>query len=204
MSNEHLYTAISQRFGFSLPDEYRRLESRGLLTLTAPAHASQFTKPGTYLWLNEMEWYSLEKIAEFKFWPDQLPGFVPFAFTGGGDDWCWQPEFTDSRGTRVVCCWHDSNMATVYAPDFASALFRQVIEFCSTTDDDELDVPAFLRRWAIDLAPIFPTRWCEQLRQWANGTKLPALSFSEAAVLARQEIAYDLMDSEIPRTQATA
>jgi len=39
--SDALYNAIAARYGFRIPDEYRRLESRGLFTLSAPAHASE-------------------------------------------------------------------------------------------------------------------------------------------------------------------
>src|SRR5689334_1633542 len=133
--NDALYKAISERYGFSVPEEYRRLASRGLLNLGAAAHASAFYEPGSYLWLHEMEWFSLEEIINFEFQPYHLPGFVPFAFTGGGDFWCWQPSFADGRGIRVLLCHHDSEFATVYAPNFKTALFRQALDFASSTDD---------------------------------------------------------------------
>lgn len=196
MSDEAIYSVIAQRYRFSLPAEYRQLESRGLLTLPGPAHASEFTAPGTYLWLNDMEWYPLNKIANFEFEPDCLPGFVPFAFTGAGDFWCWQPEFTDGNGTRVVCCYRDSYDARIYAPNFSSALFRQILEFCNY-DDHKDDARDFLRRWAVDLAPIFSARWQELLHKLASRSKLPVLSELELKDIEKRELPYDLMDTDV-------
>lgn len=162
--NEPLYRAIADRYGFSLPEDYRRLEARGLLQLTAPAHASAFTQPGSYLWLPDMEWLTPQAIADFKFEDYHLPGFVPFACTASGDHWCWQPARTDQHGTPVLCCPHDDYFATVYAPNFAAALYRQTLAVCHETD---LDAPAFLRRWAIDLANLLRPEWTARLQELA-------------------------------------
>lgn len=184
--NEALYRAIADRYGFSLPEDYRRLEARGLLHLSKSAHASAFTRPGSYLWLPDMEWLSLEAIAEFQFEAYCLPGFVPFAFTAGGDHWCWQPGYTSAHGTRVVYCPHDNFLATVYAPQFAGAVYRQALAICSETD---LDAPAFLRRWAADLSDLFPARWRTRLLELAES---PA-----RALLARHNELTDLDHAEI-------
>jgi hypothetical protein len=188
--NEALYKAIEDRYGFPVPDDYRRLDSRGLLTLSASAHASAFTTLGSYLWLPDMEWYSLGDIAQFEFESYHKPGFVPFAFTAGGDHWCWQLDHTDERGTRVVCCHHDYELATVYAPNFAGALYRQTL---AISDETELDVPAFLCRWAADLADIFSPQWCEHLRELAQRPNRSAL----ASAYERADLAYEDLDTEI-------
>jgi len=143
-----------------------------------------------------MEWYSLHDIAEFEFESSHLPGFVPFAFTGGGDYWCWQPEYTDERGTRVVCCYRDYELANVYAPNFATGLYRQALAVCQET---ELDVPAFLRRWASDLADIFPVRWCQRLRDLAERPDRSIL----ASTYERADLADDDLDSEIRWREST-
>jgi hypothetical protein len=67
-----------------------------------------------------------------------------------------------------VLCNRDSEFATIYAPNFRTALFRQVIEFAREDgDSSDLDAGAFLERWAIDFEGIFPVSWCEYLRQLA-------------------------------------
>ena len=68
-----LYNAVAARYGFAIPDEYRRLESRGLFRLSGAAHASAFYRPGSYLWLHDMDWYSPQAILDFKFEPYHLP-----------------------------------------------------------------------------------------------------------------------------------
>jgi hypothetical protein len=135
---EELFRRIEERYVFALPEEYRRLEARGLFALSNPAHASDSYEPGSYLWLNDMEWYSLQQIADFEFQSYHLPGFVPFAFSGGGDYWCWQPVNTDLRGTPVLCCFRDYEFATIYAPNFQSAIYRQILDFCKSSNNHDL------------------------------------------------------------------
>jgi hypothetical protein len=192
--NEALYKQIEDRYGFALPEEYQRLEARGLFAQSNPGHASEFYEPGSYLWLNDMEWYSLQEIAEFEFQSYHLPGFVPFAFTAGGDYWCWQPASTDERGTPVICCFHDYELATIYAPNFQAAVYRQILEFCKGSDDDpDVDAVAFLRRWAIDLEPVFPPPWRNRLLELAA---VPDAS-ERASEFERTDLQYEIMDTEI-------
>ena len=141
MPDDALYQSIAQRYGFHLPDEHREMSARGFFKLDHPSHASEFTSlANSYLWLNDMEWYSLQEIADFTF-PDiyepHLPNLVPFAFNGAGDYWCLQTDKTDERGTRVLLCPHDYALARIYAPSFPAALYRQVLEYaCYGTDFD--------------------------------------------------------------------
>lgn len=175
MPNEALYSAIAERFGFSLPQEYILMDQRNFFTLKKPVDVSAFAVPGDgYLWLNDMEWYRLSEIAEFSF-PDfyepHLPHLVPFAFTGGGDYWCWQTDRTNERGTRVLLCPHDCNEGNIYAPNFAAALFRQALSYAcygiSSRDDIE-QCRGFLVRWAVDLSAIWPREYCDLLRDLAD------------------------------------
>jgi hypothetical protein len=212
MSDSELIAAISNRFGFALPADYLRLQATGMMTLGNPAHRSVFLKPGSYLWLNDMEWYSLKDLAAFEFNDDQMPGFVPFAFTGAGDYWCWQVAFTNERGTRVVCCWHDDGFATIYAPDFAAALYRQALAFCRECVPDEVDLAesrAFLNRWSLDLACIFPRRWCQRLADLATAQpsvepSIIAGKFDRVLLTAKQlssieheDVAYDQLGQSV-------
>lgn len=218
MSKE-LYRAIEERYGFSLPSEYCQMHARGFFTFSRPAHASHFTTPGDgYLWLNDMEWYPLEEIATFAF-PDyyepHLPHLVPFAFTGGGDYWCWQTDKANERGTRVLLCPHDYELATIYAPNFAAALYRQALDYaCYRFDEDGSDYRAFLNRWATDLACALPAQWCERLRDiscrlpvnWTSPGRpfRSCISPDELEEIERRDIAFPDLDVEISWTNLAA
>lgn len=189
-----LYNAISNRYAFSIPEEYQRLEARGLFKISSPAQASAVYRPGTYLWFNDMEWYSLQQIVEFHFADYHLPGFVPFAFTAGGDYWCWHPKYSDSRGAKVLLCYRDDMYASIYAPNFHTALFRHILDFCKDScNETDNDVSALLRRWATDLSVVFPDSWCTQVRQLADDSK----RLKHAMAIEQTEVAFDGMDAEV-------
>jgi hypothetical protein len=196
--SDAIYDAIAKRYGFRIPTEYQRLESGGLFAISASGHASAFYQPGSYLWLNDMEWYSPEAILNFQFQPWHLPGFVPFAFTGGGDYWCWHPARAGDQGFHVMCCFLDDRMATVYAPNFHTALYRQILQFCAESSEcEDIDAAKFLRRWATDLAGIFPNAWRARLLQLADDP----LRAQRAPAIERTDIAFTPVDTEIPWMQ---
>jgi len=200
MSDE-LYKKIADRYGFTVPDDYRYLESRGLFNINTPSHASEFYKPGSYLWLNEMEWLPPVEMVKFEFPSYCLPGFLPFAFTGGGDYWCWQVPDRNEGDSRVVLCHHDSEFATVYAPNFRTALFRQAIDFArEQSDSSDIDASAFLGRWAVDLEGIFPALWCEHLRHLAAATHRGIL----ASNIEQTEISGPQLDTKVRWMSSTA
>ncbi len=184
MPKEQLYSRIAQRFAFELPTEYRQMQERGWMTLDRPS-TSISTKPNDgYLWLADMEWYSLEEIAAFEFpafYHPPLPCLVPFAFSGGGDYWCWQTNLNDERETRVLLCLHDTCSAIVHAPNFAGALYRQALQYASGwvegQPDDFAEGRAYLHRWAVDLAVVLPSSWCNVLAALATR---PAVAWSHS------------------------
>lgn len=223
MPQEDLFQTIAGKYGFSLPEEFRYLWENGFCRLVGPAKDHEFTRPGNgYLWILEMEWYSLEEIADFAF-PEycqpHLPHLVPFAFNGAGDHWCWQTDRTDERGTRVLLCAHDDSMASVHAPDFAAALYRQILAYACWFYPTQGDLTAaweehraFLRRYVVDLAPIFPARWIETIRelegrapvQWTHRPRLgydrPQTSFlseTERAAIEAEQIGWAGMEKEV-------
>jgi len=215
--SDALYRRIEERFGFSMPPEYRRMEARGFFSLDRPAVAWEFMTTGDGpLWLNDMEWLSLKEIAEFEFdelYEQRLPHLLPFALNAAGDFWCWQVDKRDVCGTRVLLCPHDYMLAKVYSPNFASALYRQALWWAcydahpSRIDDDR----AFIRRWAIDLAEVFPASWCQTLVDLANRAPFvwesrwkariceneSLLSADELIKIERRDIAFSELDTEI-------
>ena len=76
MSKSSLYQQIKERFSFDLPLEYQQMQDRGWMTLDRPA-TSISTIPGDgYLYLCDMEWYSLEEIVSLEF-PDGYQPHLP-------------------------------------------------------------------------------------------------------------------------------
>lgn len=70
----------------------------------------------------------LPDILNYQFESYHLPGFVPFAFTAGGDLWCWRPVKGGAVEPPVVECPHDCEEGSVYAADFGSAIYRHLLE----------------------------------------------------------------------------
>ena len=218
MTEDLLYAQIKERFAFDLPAEYRAMRKRGLMTLELPAgpEVNNSTVPGDgYLYLYDMEWYSLEQIASFKFrGPCQLLPLVPFAFTGTGDYWCWQVDASDQHGTRVLFCPHDYELATIHAPNFAAALYRQALWYVSLIVDGQhisfAQGQAELRRWSVDLAVALPSAWCQVLAElaertpyawshcWGRATQKQTsfLSPAERKQIETRDLQFEEMDAE--------
>jgi hypothetical protein len=168
MRYDEFHALIQARFHWEIPAEYRLMHERGWLTLDRPASQIS-TKPGDgYLWLNDMEWYELEEIAEFEF-PDycrpHLQGLVPFAYNGAGDYWCWNTLGQSEGHTPILLCPHDYMLATIYAPHFPAALYRQALVYAYWIGwgAHVAEGKAYLHRWATDFTSLMPTAWCKTL-----------------------------------------
>jgi hypothetical protein len=214
-----LLKKIEKKYGFSFPKEYLQMLEQNWMTLPVPIDVSLFTKPGhNYLPIHEMEWYSLEEMLDFEFpshCQPQLLKLVPFAFNGAGEYWCWATD----QGMRVLHCSYQSHNALIRAPDFKSALFRQVLSGASQDcgfEDDQVDkvdnAKALLARYSADLPLILPQKWCEifndlSLREsiawdlvaprhvWECCSILPR---DEQTEIEKAELAFSDMDNETP------
>ena len=148
---EPQFAQIEERYRFVLPADFREFWRRGFCTILGPG------RPGPqYLLLPDMEWMPLGEIVAFKFKSYHLPGFVPFAITGAGDYWCWQPEFTQGSSTRVLLCLHDSDDADIYAPDFISAVYRQVVEGATAVMEEVEAIETSRRELAMAVSALRP------------------------------------------------
>ena len=85
------YTSIKAKYGFEIPAVYRTMEQDGFFELK-PAGEDFDPRNDSYLWVPEAESMRPPEILAYETPSYQLPGFVPFAFTGGGEPWCWWPE----------------------------------------------------------------------------------------------------------------
>lgn len=82
----------------------------------------------TYLWMNDIQWLSLEKIINYEYEDYQSKSIVPFGTTGG-DIWGWHLDYKPIM--PVVFCTHDDEEGTFYAKTYEGALFRQILDFAS-------------------------------------------------------------------------
>jgi hypothetical protein len=215
LETEQLYRQIERRYGFALPPDYRMMRGRGWFDFDPAKDGNVAFDPVgcRYLWLNEMEWMPLQAIRDFAF-PDYcLDGFVPFAFTGGGDLWCWHPPSSAGDNVPVVLCPRDSNMAEFYAPHFLASLYRQVLDYARGpfAHADEGLAHSHLSRWAADLGPLLPPPWRvtlgrlqgAELRPWQrNGrTFRTLLPDEEYRAIVRRDLHFPNLDRKFKWTQ---
>jgi hypothetical protein len=204
---ERAFTQIEERYRFVLPESFREFWRRGFCSVLGPG------RPGpNYLLLPDMEWMPLAEIITFEFRPYHLPGFVPFAFTGGGDHWCWQPEFTVDSKTRVLCCYKDCYDADIYAPDFISTVYRHIIENAAGLQRDGAAVEAGRRElnaFSSVLTPFISTAWQQTLSDIVQRTVIKSrstdarptdwyflLSPRECKDILRRDLSCDWLDSK--------
>lgn len=155
MKMNDLYASIEAKYGFAIPEEYRRMERLGWFD---PKNRD------TYLWIFETEWLRPEEILEYEPLEHYKPGFVPFAFDGGGSHWCWWP----AEGV-VVYCPHDYELGEVDAPDLLSSMYRRTLEYAAGgfEQDEETEARAYLKDWAERLNTFFPSAWISTLNEIA-------------------------------------
>jgi len=77
-----IYESIESKYGFALPSAYREMNELGWFDTCDKSR---------YLWISEAEWMRPDEIFSYEPLEYHKPGFVPFAFTGAGDHWCWWP-----------------------------------------------------------------------------------------------------------------
>ena len=204
---EELLTQIERRYAFTLPQEFREFWKRGFCTITGRNLGPH------YLLLMDMEWMPLEEIAGFEFQSYHRPGFVPFATSGSGDLWCWQPAFTDERGTRVLYCPHDCYDADVYAPDFMSAIYRHLVDQAATMHRDLDSVERSRQHLLAATSALQPFLTPERRESLSQICRLPVqspllparvptvrhflLSSGEHSELLRHHLSYEDMDAPI-------
>lgn len=174
-----LYAAIEAKYGFAIPEDYRRMERDGFFDLKNDA---------TYLQIHEMEWMRPDEILAHKPADFHKPGFIPFAFTGGGDEWCWCPAMDPKA---VVSCPRDDSFGTFDAPDFLGSIYRRCLDAAlELTDcDTEDECRGYYTTCITKLARYFPPARIESLQSIA---KAPILQLYQGklpyrALLTRQD-----------------
>jgi hypothetical protein len=203
--HESQLAAIERHYNLVLPAAYRLWASRGYLTFPSPH----------YLWVWEAEWIPLERVPGYQLSPfPHMPGLIPFAFTGGGDHWCWQTqERTAADEYCILRCAHDSDMATVEAPSFAGWFYRLCLDYAASIDEKERTIEQarqHLILWAERLAEIGGQSWADDLRRLAARSPLHYnwgprriamhgfLTFDECQERVRQAFGQGYVSQEVP------
>lgn len=155
--------AIQQRYGFEFPGLYQTLLSKG--------HFSP--QPWTnYLVFDDCEWLSAEAIATYQFLDFQITsdgGFVPFAISARGDEFCWRLDWATGAEAPIVFCERGEG-GFGYAPDFQGSLYRKALEEFAGHNDIAGDKRKLreLQRTVSIIGPYLPDPWANQLRELAE------------------------------------
>jgi hypothetical protein len=164
-------TTLEEHYGIPLPAGYREWSSKGYLDFR--------NGDETYLWVHEAEWIVPEKIPERDLWRKEIiPGLIPFAYSGAGDNWCWNTGSTKTGNSdhEVLFCWHDEELADAFAPTFFAWFYRVCLDYASGAIDDDPDGieegREWLRLWAERLGEIHPGAWSDHLAALAEATPL--------------------------------
>jgi hypothetical protein len=161
---------IEAKLGGPLPAGYRDWSLKNYTNVEALGKE--------YLWVSDAEWIPSEEIPDYDFDPfrkDILEGLTPFAFTCGGDPWCWNTQIrTGHAEYEVLCCWHDEDLADVYAPSFPGWFYRRCLNYASgefaRNDRDIQEARSCLKLWSTRLAEIGPRDWADHLEALAGVT----------------------------------
>lgn len=152
---------IEARYRLKLPSDYLQLYE-----------ANRFTwfgvdKSPEYLSFTDLEWLTLDEIAEYKFL-DQIDGLVPFAISARRDEWSWRTDWNTGSEPSVVFCGRvDTGYG--YAPHFKGALYRLFLEELSGTwiyqDHGRHGTIQQFRKYLQFFETLFPERWIQTLQE---------------------------------------
>ncbi|WP_304819047.1 hypothetical protein [uncultured Clostridium sp.] len=106
---------------YKIPLIYQKMSEMGFFELE------------TFLWLNDMEWMSIDKIREYEYDDKESRLIVPFAITGGGDKWVWVVN-NENTEYYVGLCERAEINGTYYAKNTEDAILKQIIEYVSDSN----------------------------------------------------------------------
>jgi hypothetical protein len=159
-----IYVSIEAKYGFEIPEAYRSLEKEGLFEIKA-AGARCDPSDESYLWVPEMEWMRPQEILDYKTPAYQRPGFVPFAFTGADEPWCWWP----AQDPEAVVSLRDGCAGKFDAPNLVGSIYRRFLDYSVCVDEEDDDrARRFLTLWARQLGDYFAPSWIDTLRALAE------------------------------------
>lgn len=157
---------LESRYGIPFPPGYREWSLKNYTDYREDSEV--------YLWVNEAEWIPPDEIPERDLWrPKIIPGLIPFAFSGAGDNWCWNTQVSNGDAEyEVLYCWHDEDLADAFAPTFPAWFYRNCLDYASGSFDEDDDgiqeARDNLRLWSTRLSEIHNGNWSEHLASLAD------------------------------------
>lgn len=157
---------LEAHYGITLPPGYR--------AWSRERYTDYRQSDEQYLWVHEAEWIPPKEIQETDLSRvNVLPGLIPFAFTGAGDHWCWLSQANNpSAEYDVLLCYHDEELADLFAPTFPAWFYRSALDYASggfDADPEGIDeARAHLRLWSERLSEICPGAWAQHLASLAD------------------------------------
>lgn len=199
--------------GDVLPKTYKEISIRGYTNKWNSNSKDDVNQ--NYLWFINLIWLSNDEIMhkEYEIFHDIK--LIPFAYTNGGDYWCF--DYNQKDYTPVVCCYHDGAEGEYYAKTLEGALFRQILDFAcneftdSENEDEESIVTGkkFVLNWIGMLEEYFPDEWLAELKSivknknYVDSSPGYVLMISEYEYdeLLKKYIDFDLLDKKFIWTQ---
>ena len=187
-------SAIETKFECSLPHGFKDWSVKGYTDY----------QNANYLWVHEAEWIPLEEVLDSNLRGELIiDGLIPFAFTGAGDNWCFNTRAkTDESEYEVLLCWHDEEKPDAYAPNFSAWFYRTCLDsIWLISDRNELDA-------AMENLPIWANRLMELDKvSWANHllilkSKLPE-DFEQPDSMLREDHKLRIIEEEIGKKYLT-
>jgi hypothetical protein len=159
-----VYSEIKAKYGFEIPAAYRRMEQDGFFRLPPQGtECDPFNE--LYLWVPEAEWMRPQEILDYEPPSYQQSGFVPFAFTGGGEPWCWWP----AQDPQAVVFLPIGDAGVFDAPHLVGSIYRRFLCYALNVNEQDADeARRYFGLWARRLASHFPARWIETLNDLAQ------------------------------------
>ncbi len=183
---------------FSLPHSFFRLHEDGCCDPHNEMHI-QFT---------DMLWLTPEQMENWTFDKRSIDGFIPFAQTLNHDCWCFAPHIDSNAPAPVAFCPEEDEVAVLYAPDFASFLYRMMLDEMASTylvaRESFAEASYLIRNYALQVCTYLPTAWAERLTDLAERQLCETddvnfygmLSQDELEQIIAEDISYDRLDEE--------
>lgn len=190
---------------YKIPTVYKTMDKRG------------FFDSKSYLWLNDMEWLSIDKIDKYEYEKGENKAVISFAFTSGGDKWVWVIN-TDHEDYPVGLCYKEELNGVYYAKNMEDAIFRQIIEYVASSNFylnvkdsesyqvSEYELKGLLRYWKKSFTGILNAQYLDVINEFINlklkkvknkyGEWYALLTLEEENELINKFISFDLLNKE--------